>query len=902
MKQRLKYIFLSALVILPSLISCLSSQTAYAATGGGLNGFETGYCSKQASESVCEKGFSQGLKDQGNGTDDPDSFCATYVSDPGATRFGPAPSSGDETSCESGYSEAQTKADGILYCTGAYVAGAFADCMGAYYAGYGASTDTSASYCKNPPSGLSTSSCEDMFKAGFNKNPTNAPTTPAPLTGVGSASVTCSTEGGDFAVISWIICPIITGIADASNGIYKSFVQPLLHTDPVNLSSDKSNNIYAVWSNFRIYGDIFLIIVLLIVVFGESIGGGMVDAYTAKKILPRLLAAAIFINLSIYMVAFMIDVTNIIGIGIQSLIQAPFQTATSNFQLSLNPATSSTLGIAGVLGVSGTIWAAIALSSSAIITAVMSLALIVVLPIVLTVLAIMVTLVVRQGLILFLLFVSPVAFALYCLPNTEKYFRKWWDLLFRCLLIYPIVGVAFAMGNVMSSLTSTLFTGLAGYLASFVSVIILFIPLVSIPYAFRIAGGVIGNFHSAVTGVRDRAHAMTENRRQVARSKLDRVTATARSDGYTRFNNTKLGEGLQRVPLAGGVITKRGARAEQHVSRLGAQIAKDEKLAPVANDALALKAGMAQSAGQAVKNLMDQKETKQNAEAAVERWKATGLGFSESAGQAAFQAAVADGTVFKDGPQQANAIVGIAGKNKALRDRIYGSAYAGNKQAGRFDLSPSYGTGQDLVERVANGEAVSDAEWDAAAVEGFRNTSNTQLSQSKGPGISNGGAAMARHVARQRQVIDLDTPRTTDMTLTQTQRDEATTRVDNARTQMTETMVKLDNMRDSSMYFPEAAIANLSKQITQREDPITSSAVQNEHKRSIVNEHLDSSGNVEYRKDAAGNNLLDARNNPIPVIDVTKNPDFDSNVETTQRQRPRGDPRDPGQPLDPSNH
>ena len=51
----------------------------------------------------------------------------------------------------------------------------------------------------------------------------------------------------------------------------------------------------------RSIANIIIIFALLAVVFSQSIGGGMIDAYTAKKIMPRLLAAAIFVNISIYL-------------------------------------------------------------------------------------------------------------------------------------------------------------------------------------------------------------------------------------------------------------------------------------------------------------------------------------------------------------------------------------------------------------------------------------------------------------------------------------------------------------------------------------------------------------------------------------------------------------------------
>ena len=71
-------------------------------------------------------------------------------------------------------------------------------------------------------------------------------------------------------------------------------------------------------------------------------------------------------------------------------------------------------------------------------------------PAVLGLLTAFITLILRKAIILALVLVSPVAFALYCLPNTEKYFKKWWDFLVQTLIVYPIVVVIFAVSDILS--------------------------------------------------------------------------------------------------------------------------------------------------------------------------------------------------------------------------------------------------------------------------------------------------------------------------------------------------------------------------------------------------------------------------------------------------------------------
>ena len=325
-----------------------------------------------------------------------------------------------------------------------------------------------------------------------------------------NSTVTPTCESSGFT-LAWIACPIIEGISNAVDGIYRVFIQPLLQINPLSL--DPNSPMFKTWSNFRVYGDIFLIIALLVVVFGQSIGGGVVDAYTAKKMLPRLLIAAVLINISYYLVAFAVDVTNIVGNGIQTLLTQPFVDANA-FHITMNGGTQGVVIAATGAGLAATIaaiWAAIAAPGVALafmMPLVQFFLLFVLLPAFLIFLAIFFTVILRQGLIIFLVVVSPVAFALYCLPNTEKYFRTWWDWLFRALLVYPIIAVLFSIGNIMAVVLeqTAQANSLLNTFAQLLSFIGLVAPLIMIPWAFKIAGGILGRFHDFATNWSRKSH------------------------------------------------------------------------------------------------------------------------------------------------------------------------------------------------------------------------------------------------------------------------------------------------------------------------------------------------------------------------------------------------------------
>ncbi|GAC1387319.1 MAG: hypothetical protein NVS1B7_1740 [Candidatus Saccharimonadales bacterium] len=308
--------------------------------------------------------------------------------------------------------------------------------------------------------------------------------------GTGDA-LKCEASGWTLA---WVVCPIINAITDATDYIFQNAVAPLLTTPGIKVTDSKDPTFMA-WVAFRDIADVLLVISVIVIVLAQSIGGGLLEAYTVKKVLPRILIAAVLINLSIYIVALMVDLTNIVGSGIYSLLTTPFHDA--NFAVRLNGADSA-LGLGVIVAL---IFAAKVLSFAALKAMIVPLLLFILLPVFLTFLAVLVTLILRRGIILLLIIISPIAFALYCLPNTEKYFRKWWKLLFETLLVYPIVFAIFAIARILPSVISTSGStgGVTSAIAGIIAIIVTVAPLFFIPYAFKIAGGIVGNLHGSLT-------------------------------------------------------------------------------------------------------------------------------------------------------------------------------------------------------------------------------------------------------------------------------------------------------------------------------------------------------------------------------------------------------------------
>src|SRR5262249_28329185 len=155
-----------------------------------------------------------------------------------------------------------------------------------------------------------------------------------------------------------------------------------------------------------------------------------IDNYSIKKLLPRLVAASILSWFSYAIVALAIDVTNIIGAGIGSLMLTP---------IAGHPVVAID-SLTGGLGIAAGIAGAVALAGAVVTGSII----VVLIGAFFTVVTIFVTLVARQILITFLLVVAPLALAAWLLPSTEHLFSLWHKTLTKLLLMYPMIVMLFA--------------------------------------------------------------------------------------------------------------------------------------------------------------------------------------------------------------------------------------------------------------------------------------------------------------------------------------------------------------------------------------------------------------------------------------------------------------------------
>lgn len=247
-------------------------------------------------------------------------------------------------------------------------------------------------------------------------------TVDAPGSGSGSGTTTATCTGGS---LGWILCPLVVVFTDVINTT-ADFLNSMLVISPIGSNAD----LQKVWSPFVGIANLLLVVAFLVVIFSQATSFGL-DAYGIKKMLPRIIAAAILINLSYFICTIALDVTNVIGGAVGNVINSLTPSVTTSGQTVAGSASWQSWVAVG-LGVftAGTVLAAVG-AIAFIIPLLLSAAFAVV--------AIFLIIALRHVAIILLVIIAPLAFAAMILPNTESLFTKWRKFFVSMLVMYPVV-------------------------------------------------------------------------------------------------------------------------------------------------------------------------------------------------------------------------------------------------------------------------------------------------------------------------------------------------------------------------------------------------------------------------------------------------------------------------------
>lgn len=316
---------------------------------------------------------------------------------------------------------------------------------------------------------------------------------------------TCRNSKGAES-LGWIVCPFLSWAGNAATELYEKIVEPRLQVDPTLFNSKAAgeNNVEKAWQSFRDIANIIFIILLLIVIFSQLTGIG-IDNYGIKKVLPRLIIAAILINLSYLICMILVDLSNILGNGFQGMFDAlgselhptikmdgvAFNGGSAGEEVDIVSNIAS-VGVFGALvtGVGLAFWGGAATVLSLLISGI---------GVLISLFFLFILLAAREAIIIILVAISPLAVVAYMLPNTKKLFDKWWKMLEGLLLVYPIAGLLVGGGNYVSKLL--LVNAPSDFFAWITAMVIGVMPIFFLPMVLKSAFSAMGKVGGLLTGL-----------------------------------------------------------------------------------------------------------------------------------------------------------------------------------------------------------------------------------------------------------------------------------------------------------------------------------------------------------------------------------------------------------------
>lgn len=301
---------------------------------------------------------------------------------------------------------------------------------------------------------------------------------------------TCTSQIG---AIGWLICPTTGLLAKGIDALY-GLIQGLLDVKPLEMKGDSP--IYQVWSYMRNIANICFIIFLLVIIYSQITGYG-INNYGVKKSLPRLIVTAMVVNFSFLFCAIAVDISNILGNGLKDLLAGIAESAISSGAVDGSKTATGFYSLFSTVAAGG---AGLALSFAfpggplGLLLAFIPL----IIGGIISVIVGLLVLGLRQALVIFLVSISPIAFVLYILPNTEKHFQKWKKTFSQMLFFYPMFSMLFGVSKLASMVLITSATTPFGLL---VGAAVQVLPLLLAAGLMKLSGSALGGISNVLNSL-----------------------------------------------------------------------------------------------------------------------------------------------------------------------------------------------------------------------------------------------------------------------------------------------------------------------------------------------------------------------------------------------------------------
>lgn len=318
----------------------------------------------------------------------------------------------------------------------------------------------------------------------------------------------CVVEGG----LGWIICPITNTLASWMDWVF-NILASFLTVRPVETGQE--NAMYRAWAFMRTIANLAFVIAFLIIIYSQLTNYG-VSNYGIKKLLPRIIIAAILVNISYIICSLAIDLSNFFGHSIQNIFiqmrNSLVGTEGNTWDLLSWESLSSFVLSGGTAVIAGSIAAFSGIATYGIIGA-LALLLPALVSLLVAVLVALIVMAARQALITILTILAPLAFVAYLLPNTEKWFDKWRSTFMTMLILFPAFSVIFGGSQLAGIL---IIQNADSINLVILGMIVQVAPLFVTPFLIKFSGSLLGRIAGMVNnpnkGIIDRTRNFAKDR------------------------------------------------------------------------------------------------------------------------------------------------------------------------------------------------------------------------------------------------------------------------------------------------------------------------------------------------------------------------------------------------------
>lgn len=282
----------------------------------------------------------------------------------------------------------------------------------------------------------------------------------------------CPLEPGDS--MRWLGCSIFFMLKGAAERL-TAMLDDLLFVDPATLFA---NDTQTAANIFRNVGLIVVVLAGLIMVISQAMGLEILDAYTVRKLLPRMGITLVGIALAWPILRFFVTFVNDIGgLVYDVLLQIPGDAAIVGSSADLGTGIGGFL--VGIMSVGGALWVMGPMALTFIATIFLAL------------LVGYLVLALRQVVIFVAVLIAPLAIASNLIPGGEKLWKFWRTTFVTTLLMYPII-----MGFIGAGAALAYLLGAHDGTMPILAIVVYFAPFFMIPFAFKLAGGLMSTIFS----------------------------------------------------------------------------------------------------------------------------------------------------------------------------------------------------------------------------------------------------------------------------------------------------------------------------------------------------------------------------------------------------------------------